>query len=914
MVLGGFDLLRWRRGSPSELSGLQGTQAAPAEAEVPDQTDPGAEMARPSGPFEMTAIGTDPRVGLWWYIHESKILLFQLPGQQWPPCSVVPLPSTVAAQCVAPLTGAVQQGTSQIRTPTVAVLYDDAQLSVFPHGRRVDLPKATNWPFGEVPLLIRAAAPHPHAVGVALVVVTQSGRLLSLFLAQSAHTFEVEASRLWPMVSEHCLKNFFKRIRRYGFGDVSQDRHSLEDAQFLAHQIEILPAQRRGSLFDVLAWGEEHLALYSHPRSTAPADLMWVSSLAHLVTGDVVPGRFLSVCCNSEASKEKLLVFFTGEDPTRGPSAMLTRLSLPSRAAPPEPSLAVASVAPKPSDGRGLMTAFGDVAVTAVQVDSERYCICLVNMPPWPAALQAGVQQIVEFGIAGLSLLPEGVSVGHIQVLTPHGLLSCPQDMFGGDKELEGKAPSTADAFLQVASDFFDAGQEDQASSLCGRAFSQMGAQAMLAAVERRTQHLLDSGDETNVAAQLSKKSKSLAEWLRFLHQAGVWIRMGNAPNITAAQQKMVEACERISALQQMQEYHDLEPDVFASSIHHALDTKGGSKSPEEEALEFYGRPSECERLLSSLAEYPRTLPFGSGGAWDAVVFVHGVVCGFIEAALERRSHILKAHPTSLPPPDSHQLQRYWPRSAPSVKGVGSGWLMAPSVQRALEEIRSLSLEVLPVPKQRLPLLDAQALRVVEGLQQLCRSTLRAAHASFVDLHASPMAKLREAVLKDMAHAEASLHENAKMVKHRTLGLAEEFEDVEAFVRLSAWSDLPRLDGMMESEAFRRRVFEQRLAEKPLHPLFFRMVRCFPPTKAALEELLLPYPELRWTLELNRLNEVGQVGISPWPNAMHSVKEIAIKAMERGDASKDEHRSKALKALASIASLAQEEPRVVRCS
>eukprot|EP00913_Durusdinium_trenchii_P013156 g12348.t1 len=109
MVLGGFDLLRWRRGSPSELSGLQGTQAAPAEAEVPDQTDPGAEMARPSGPFEMTAIGTDPRVGLWWYIHESKILLFQLPGQQWPPCSVVPLPSTVAAQCVAPLTGAVQQ-------------------------------------------------------------------------------------------------------------------------------------------------------------------------------------------------------------------------------------------------------------------------------------------------------------------------------------------------------------------------------------------------------------------------------------------------------------------------------------------------------------------------------------------------------------------------------------------------------------------------------------------------------------------------------------------------------------------------------------------------------------------------------------------------------------------------------------
>lgn len=38
----------------------------------------------------------------------------------------------------------------------------------------------------------------------------------------------------------------------------------------------------------------------------------------------------------------------------------------------PAQTEAVASVAPKPSDGRGLMTAFGDVAVTAVQVPSVR--------------------------------------------------------------------------------------------------------------------------------------------------------------------------------------------------------------------------------------------------------------------------------------------------------------------------------------------------------------------------------------------------------------------------------------------------------------------------------------------------------------------------------------------------------------
>ena len=901
MVLGGFDLLRsWRR-SPDDTVQADGAETG-AEPEMS-----GPELLRPPGPIPAASIGTDARVGLWWYIYESKILLFQLPGPQWPPCGALTLPefSNLSARCIAPLTTVVQQGTSTLRNATVAALHDDFHLSVFTHGRRVDLKPPTNWPCGEVPSLVKTAAPHPAAVGVVLVVVTQSGRLLSVFLSQSStNNFEAEASRLWPMVSEHCLKNFFKRIRRYGFGDVSQDR-PLE-AQFLAHQIEILPARNRGHLFDVLAWGEEYLALYSQPRSTSSADVMWVCSLAQLVTGDV-PGRLLSACSTWEDAtrSESLLLLFTGEDSsTRRQSAMLSRLAWPSRASPPEPNSAVA-VGPTPPENCGLIAAFGDTAVTAVQVDGERYCICMVNMPPSPAKMEAGVQQLVEFGIVGLSLLPEGVSAGHIQVLTPHGLLSCPQDMFGGDKELkDGKSPSTADAFIQVAYEFFEAGREDQASSLCGRAFSQLGAQAMLAAVERWTQHFLDSGGET-ANSVLSQKAKTLEDWLKFLHKAGVWIRMGNAPNITAAQQKVAEACERVAALQQMREYHDLEPEVFASSIHHALDGKGSGKTSEEEIMDYYGRPSECETLLSSLAQYPRTLPFGSGGAWDAVIFVHGVVSGFLEAALERRCHVLKTHPTSLPAPDSHQLQRYWPNSVPVLAGVGSSWLMSSSVQRALEEIRTLSLEVLPVPKQRLPLLDAQALRVVEGLHLLCRSSLRAAHACFVDLRASQMAKIREAVLKDMAYAEASLHENAKTVKHRTLALAEEFEDVEAFVRLSAFVDLPRLDEMMgRSQPFRRRVFEQCLAEERLHPLFFRMVRCFPPSKSLLEELLHPYPELRWTLELNALTEV--FGSGQWPAALHTVKEIAIKAMDRGETTKDENRSKALKALASIATAAQD--------
>ena len=109
----------------------------------------------------------------------------------------------------------------------------------------------------QVPAFVRSAAPHPGhgCVGVVLVaqhsllckshrrrqrsrvrawikVGTQTGLLFSLFLTQEAgSTFkarhdghwrqcrerlqtEAEAGKLWPTVSEHCLYNFFKRVRR----------------------------------------------------------------------------------------------------------------------------------------------------------------------------------------------------------------------------------------------------------------------------------------------------------------------------------------------------------------------------------------------------------------------------------------------------------------------------------------------------------------------------------------------------------------------------------------------------------------------------------------------------------------------------------------------------------------------------
>merc|ERR1712062_214165 len=112
---------------------------------------------------------------------------------------------------------------------------------------------------------------------------------------------------------------------------------------------------------------------------------------------------------------------------------------------------------------------------------------------------------------------------------------------------------------------------------------------------------------------------------------------------------------------------------------------------------------------------------------------------------------------------------------------------MTVSVQRALEDLRVVSLEVLPtVPRRHLPLLDAQAIRVVQGLQQLCRGILLAAYASFSDLHCTAMAKIRKEVLSHLADAEACLVEKATVSGQqlRTLQFAEEFEDLELFIKL----------------------------------------------------------------------------------------------------------------------------------
>ena len=83
------------------------------------------------------------------------------------------------------------------------------------------------------------------------------------------------------------------------------------------------------------------------------------------------------------------------------------------------------------------------------------------------------------------------------------------------------------------------------------------------------------------------------------------------------------EACERVAVAQKLRELGDEDPEVFAGAIRRALQDADGEADGDSGGLSaarrFYGRPSACERLLSSLVDYPRSLPLGSSDVSNAV-------------------------------------------------------------------------------------------------------------------------------------------------------------------------------------------------------------------------------------------------------------------------------------------------------
>lgn len=163
------------------------------------------------------------------------------------------------------------------------------------------------------------------------------------------------------------------------------------------------------------------------------------------------------------------------------------------------------------------------------------------------------------------------------------------------------------------------------------------------------------------------------------------------------------------------------------------------------------------------------------------------------------------------------------------------------------------------------------------------------------------MAKLRQSVLQHLALAE----EAAAPVRgpHRALRLAEEFVDIEAVVTLGASTDPRHLDELLTNSAeFRAKALAQFLRISALRPLFFHALRRFEVPRPQLEELLAPYPELRWTLEVQSLP--AQPAKADWQAALGRIEQSAAATVrsERHSAAKRE----VFVALASIAHRAAE--------
>jgi len=141
------------------------------------------------------------------------------------------------------------------------------------------------------------------------------------------------------------------------------------------------------------------------------------------------------------------------------------------------------------------------------------------------------------------------------------------------------------------------------------------------------------------------------------------------------------------------------------------------------------------------------------------------------------------------------------------------------------------------------------------------------------------MIQIRHKVLEYLAEAEGRLFSGTEG-PHGALLLAEKFEDFTAMVKFLVAMDRDRLDAYMEQSAiFRTHALRQFLETKELQPLFFQGLRQFKVPQAAIEELLAPHPELRWTLELAALNDTSSE--DDWETALQLVERRAVNWLQR---------------------------------
>ena len=468
---------------------------------------------------------------------------------------------------------------------------------MFPEGERVILPPPAGTLLGQVPAFVVPAAPHPApgAIGIVLVVGTRTGRLFSLFLRQTGQRFEAEAGPLWPTTpSQVSLLGLLKRVRRsLGGGEPDALSAGAEAPRLAARSVEIVapPAGDTDALFGALALGERYLAFYVHPRRCASgAELLWVTSMATLVGCGPQPQLLAARFCQEEA--EGLLLLFTGEAPPgqreaaaryaagdeegEPRAALLARLAWPARGELPMSSASAESAvvvgpaprAPQLAWGHGdgspasstFLAACGPVCVAAVRVRDQQFLLATVYQTA--LGLQVTEVQPVEVGILALALMAEGAA-GRVAVITPHGLLDCPQrplakggrSTAGLDKAFDEDAavPSDPAVALRESHELFAAGREDQAASAAARAFAHHGAFQILRAVEKCTSDMLDASDTSGrrwkgvdedviVRHLLFDKSRDLHQWLAFLSECGVWTRLGGVQGAKEVRQAAAEA------------------------------------------------------------------------------------------------------------------------------------------------------------------------------------------------------------------------------------------------------------------------------------------------------------------------------------------------------------------------------------
>jgi len=692
------------------------------------------------------------------------------------------------------------------------------------------------------------------------------------------------------------------------------------------------PPAGTGALFAALALGEEELAFYVHPQNLTTPELMWVAKVSDLLGPELVTRpRLLAAtrCC--EQPEGLILLYASDNDAviaqnqrddlhansvggTTSGATCLARLEWPAPwCEPPRVLQHHALVAQAPEALRvpttsaaaggelSFVKVAGSLSVVAARLWDGKFLLSMVCLTA--DGLDIAEVRFVDMNIMGLAFVSEGASFARISLVTPHGLLECsplkaPCERSVGvpsdEDEDMGALGVRAQGLLREAYEFYLVGQEDRTAGSIEHAFAQ-GANSVLAAVESSARELMDAprasgsqwsdvDDAVATRHMLFDRARDLHHWLGFLSECGIWTRLGALPGVIVARKAACEACERVAAASRLRELNDFQPEVFEASIRRALQdipdndhsasveaTATDSNGPENRALnarKYYGRVSACECLLSNLVDYPRSLPLGSSDVIDAVLFTNAVFSAFLEAALERRAHVISAFPELLPPPDFSAAARCLPNSSPPPRAIGSDWLMSHRMLCALEDLRLLNLDVIPsAPVGRgLLMLDAQAMRVIESLRDLCRSTLRAAHASLGDLQATLMTKLRRSVLQHLAQAEFVFGSPPQ----RALLLAEEFEDIEAVVTLAARADPTRLDEhLANSPCFRAQAFAHFLRVAALRPLFFHAIQRFDLKRAEVEAFLTPYPELRWTLEVHTLGDHSSS--EDWHRAMEKI-------------------------------------------